>query len=173
MGFAFTHLIVAWGVGKIYENISKKKIPRIAWFLLLFGGILPDGDLLLDWIFSVQVHRTFTHSLLFMFLAGIVLYLISFYYKDKNKRLLWSYALSFGILMHILVDLWSTKGIQLLWPSPLFISYTSIHFLAPNAMDFLSYDLLKTKKMLKNAIFDMGLGTIWIFWLWWKQKIHF
>ena len=83
--------------------------------LVMVGSILPDiidkpiGHFIYRDIFNNG--RIFSHSLLFLIfisLTGLILY--------KKRRSTWMLALSFGTLMHLILDqMWSTPE-TLLWP---------------------------------------------------------
>ena len=171
MTLAFGHLIGAWICGKIYEFASKKKIPQIAWFWLLFGGILPDIDFIVEWMLQTPYHRSFTHSILFVLLISIGLYLILKMYKEKNAKS-YSNAFAIGICIHIIIDIFSNNGMQLLWPSPLYFSFFNgiTQFIDIGMFSHSSKSLIS---MLKLTIFDMGLGTTWLFGLWYTKKLRF
>src|SRR3989338_7677138 len=104
MGFGFTHLIAAWLAGKGYEHFSKKKISHYTWFFLLMGSILPDADFLIDWTLGTELHRTFTHSLLFVIVAPIIIYSI-FTLFDHPERRFFALAIGVGITTHLLLDM--------------------------------------------------------------------
>lgn len=169
MAFAFIHLITAWLAGKSYEHFSKNKLDWKEWFLLLLGGILPDIDLLIDWTFKTDLHRTLTHSFLFVPLAVLLAYLIFRLIKEPQAHNL-AILLGCGILVHILIDLISTKGVPLLWPNQLHFTYYSIG-------PYLSGTGLFTPEILvakvKMAIIDMAAGTAWIFYLLFRKRIRF
>ena len=171
MALAFGHLIGAWICGKIYEFARKEKISQIAWFWLLFGGILPDIDFIVEWILHIPYHRTFTHSIPFVILMSIALYLILKMYKDKNAKN-YSYAFAIGICIHIFIDMFSNNGVQLLWPSPLYFSFIK-GITQFTDIGMFSHSTQSLKSMLKLTIFDMGLGTTWLFSLWYTKKIRF
>jgi membrane-bound metal-dependent hydrolase YbcI (DUF457 family) len=153
MAFAFSHLIGAWFVGEIIQKISKKKLPKQAWILLLLGGLIPDIDFLFQIILHEPIHRTVTHSLFFA--------IFSFFLVRKNKYAL---LLPIGILIHIFLDLFTGPGLQVLWPFNLWISI---------------YETTQTVSLLKGiqniplAIIDMFLGFFWFVYLFLKGKINF
>jgi len=151
---AFGHLIGAWFFGEIYKWISGKKISHHTWFFLLLGGILPDADFILDWTLKTNFHRTFSHSLLFMVFLTVVPYLFCLMTENKKGRT-FSLVLGAGLLVHLLLDFVPGQGIPLFWPS--------VWLLIP------SDGIIS----IKYAIFDMALGTSWIFYLWYKKKIRF
>jgi membrane-bound metal-dependent hydrolase YbcI (DUF457 family) len=171
MALAFGHLIGAWICGKTYEFMQKKKIPQIAWFFLLFGGILPDIDFIVEWMLQIPYHRTFTHSILFVLVMSICLYLILKMYNDQNAQK-YSFVFAIGICIHIFIDMFSSNGVQLLWPSPLYFSFFKgiTQFID---IGMFSHSSESIKSMLKLTIFDMGLGTTWLFGLWYTKSLRF
>ncbi len=173
MSFAFGHLIGAWICGKIYEYHKRCEISHLTWFFLLFGAILPDIDFLVEWGLGMRVHRTFTHSFLFILLIGGLTYL--FFTKVKKDPLAKTYAVafSFGIFTHLFLDFWSSHGIPLFWPYPTHFSWTGIHNVMYTTTSFLNRDLAQLRFSLKVAVLDMGLGTAWLFYLWWKKRVKF
>ncbi|MBV6397225.1 MAG: hypothetical protein HFACDABA_02833 [Anaerolineales bacterium] len=94
------------------------------WLLLgtVLGSVTPDLDNLAVAVATLTggategLHRTVTHSLLFVEAAIIVFYVIGMVKKDARWKNL-GYGLGLGILLHILVDmvLWF-NGVYLLWP---------------------------------------------------------
>ncbi|MBT4935515.1 metal-dependent hydrolase [Candidatus Woesearchaeota archaeon] len=172
MPFAFGHLIGAWIAGKAYERITKKKIKHYTWFFLLFGSILPDIDFLIDWTLGTEVHRTFSHSLLFIVGISFLVYIVFRYLKNKDAQQ-FAIALGAGIFIHIALDMISTLGVPLFWPNLAHISYTSIQYINPADVSMFIGEKDILIKEIKSAVFDMGLGTVWIFYLWFKKKITF
>jgi membrane-bound metal-dependent hydrolase YbcI (DUF457 family) len=87
------------------------------WLPLLYGAIFAisaDFDIGIDWILNLpDIHRGFTHSLLFAFLVGSAIY---FLMPKEQSRV----ALCFGAayLSHILLDFLTstTGGVKLLFP---------------------------------------------------------
>ena len=172
MPFAFGHLIGAWLAGKGYEYFRKRKISSEAWFFLLFGSILPDIDYLFDWLLETSIHRTFTHSLLFV-VTGFLITFLLFKLLHHKEHSSFALSLAAGIATHLFLDFFSAKGIPLFWPSTLYISYVGTHYLAANAPTLLNAPLATLQNRIKIAILDMALGTAWIFYFWWKKKIQF
>jgi membrane-bound metal-dependent hydrolase YbcI (DUF457 family) len=163
MAFAFGHLVTAWVIGLLINK--KKKIPQLGWGLLLLGGILPDIDFLPDWFLGTEIHRTFTHSILFIILAFVITYIILNRYKLQKQAIF----ISIGILIHILVDMVTMPGVQLLWPLPTWISIYGISVL--KALKPVTVSLLTNK--LNWAYLDMGLGVIWITYFFIKKRMKF
>jgi len=172
MSFAFGHLIGAWCAGKLYQYLSKQKISHTAWFFLLLGGILPDSDFLLDWIFGYDTHRTFTHSFFFLLLIPIIIYLIFSLLKSAEKKQC-ALLIGLGMSTHLILDGFSTYGVPLLWPSLGYYSFLSGFNPHIPEGGMLSAGAETLRQSVKRAIFDMGLGTAWIFYLWFRKRIEF
>lgn len=172
MGFAFGHLVTAWFFGKIAEYIRKITLDRYTWFFLLFGAILPDADFLIDWTFGVHVHRTFTHSLFFVVLAGAIMYLLFTAFRDQKKTS-FALAISVGILSHSLLDFFSGRGVPFLWPDLTYYSFFEGIRYNPQVGIFLKGPADFLRQSLKFAIVDMAIGTTWLFYLWWRKRIRF
>jgi membrane-bound metal-dependent hydrolase YbcI (DUF457 family) len=155
MAFAFGHLIGAWIIGLIIQKYSHKKLSRLAWGLLLFGGIFPD----IDFIFGNAIHRAITHSLLFVIIIFIVSYLMFKHYKLEK----YSFLMPLGMLAHIFLDLFSGPGVQGLYP---LTTWLAIY----NTTQLIQHPLLPGA--IPIAMLDMGMGFIWFVYLFWKNKIQ-
>lgn len=153
MTFAFGHLVGAWIIGEIIQKVSKKKLPRQAWFFLILGGIIPDIDFIFQILLNEPIHRTITHSLFFA--------LFSFFFVRRNK-----YGLLFpiGILVHIFLDILTAPGVQLFWPLNNWISIPGI-FTTTILPREISYSTLLRV--------DMFLGFFWFMYLFLTSKINF
>lgn len=172
MSFAFTHLFVPWLLGKGYELFKKKELSRWTFFFLVLGGVIPDADYLLEWGLGWDVHRTLTHSLFFIIFGGLLVYFCGkLFTPDSKERKSMALAFSIGIFTHLLLDMQGGPGVPLLWPNELRFTYTSIFlpYGAPGLLDIHSVETLQ--HIIKEAIWDMGLGTAWMFFLWWRQKL--
>lgn len=173
MSFGFTHLIIAWLIGKAYEFFSRKKISHYTWFFLLIGGILPDADFLIDWTLGTELHRTFTHSLFFAIGMSLLIYLIFSFFKNEERKYC-AIAIGAGILSHIIVDMIpGGYGVPLLWPNLTYFSSSYLGPYNPANPSFLHSSPEVLRHLLKLAIIDMALGATWLFYLWWRKKIEF
>lgn len=172
MSFAFGHLVGAWLVGKAYEYLTKKKISHYAWFFLLLGGLLPDGDFLLDWTLGTDLHRTFTHSILFLLIVPLTVYLIFRLLKNLESKY-FAIFVGVGIATHLFLDGFFSLGVPLLWPKMMYFSFFyGISSAAPGS-HLLTGTAEELRFKLKLAILDMGIGTAWTFYLWFRKRIQF
>ena len=89
------------------------------------GGLLPDIDTPHSYLgrripfFHKLKHRGFTHSLFFVGIIFLLLYLSLTYFEVshlKGLNIVIPVALSLGILSHILLDMLNSPGVQLLYP---------------------------------------------------------
>ncbi|MBT7902411.1 metal-dependent hydrolase [Candidatus Woesearchaeota archaeon] len=169
MPYAFGHLVGSWIIGKLYEKKNKKSLHNLVWFFLLLGAVFPDSDYLIEWLFKIEFHRMFTHSLIFLLIASFLVFVFSEIISKQNKE----YALFFGlgILIHLILDSILAPGIMLFWPSKLLFSVQGISNYSLNSFQML--DSGSRLGYLKWAIFDMGIGTAWMFWLIINKNINF
>lgn len=172
MTFAFGHLIGAWIPGALYQKIKHIKLSHYTWLFLLFGGILPDADFLLEWTLHINTHRTFTHSIFFLLLAPAIIYLFFKYLKPHINATQFAFALGIGIATHLMLDMaTSYNGIPLLWPNLTHLSFYYIGPFDPATPSFLHASADNLQRSLKLAILDMALGTTWIFYLFYKKEL--
>ena len=171
MPFAFIHLLAGWSLGKAFEAITKRKIHPAGWFLLLFAALLPDADLLLDWLFGTGLHRNFTHSLFFVILIGLGSYFIFTLLKEKYREG-FALALAAGIISHLSLDFFSGQGVPLLWPSEMYFSIFGITEYNP-ALQFLKENYEGLLSTTKFMLFDMAAGTAWLFYFILRKRIKF
>ncbi len=106
-------------------GIAMKKLPfKKEWLLLglILGNILPDMDALVVAFATLTggathgLHRSWSHSLLFMAGLVVIFYIVSVIRKSPRIGNL-GIGLGFGMLMHSLLDLiiWF-RGVQIFWP---------------------------------------------------------
>jgi len=173
MSYAFGHLIFAWIIAKGYEILSKKKLSHLTWLFILFGAILPDIDFLINWIFNLHIHRTFTHSILFVVVISLLIYAFMRIFKSKSSAKDLALAIGIGIILHLLIDLLAAPGINLLWPWNLYISYFSVGYYSTEMLLAMSSTYESVRAALNRAILDMGFGVLWLFFLWYRRRIKF
>ena len=118
---AVFHILAALIVADVIRDhvLHKKHFPLHLVLIAGIGGILPDIDVLAYWIVSLfakvdytLLHRTFTHSLLFMllfFVPAIVLWK-----NDKWRKIFLMLAL--GVAIHLMLDAIFQGAIMPLYP---------------------------------------------------------
>lgn len=124
MALAVTHVILTIVLLDLFRHyvFGKHKFPR---YLLVVGGIaglLPDLDIILAWFYhlftnsSLNLHGTFTHSLVFsiIFLSLAII----LHYKKNLKWAKIFYVISAGWVFHLFFDcLFLDYGLKnFFWP---------------------------------------------------------
>ena len=153
MGYAFMHVVFGWIIGKLYEKFRSVQFTYKEWILVVFFSLLPDSDFLIDWVFGTNIHRTFTHSLLFLVLAVGISYLVVKHYKKITDNL--PAIVCLGIASHIILDVIFAPGVMLFFPLNNWISITAIEF----------------TNVFIGASFDMAVGVAFLFYQMYKNKI--
>lgn len=106
----------------IYARIELTLLNTFFLLGVMIGSILPDADhknapigrIIPVWIFFK--HRTITHSLIPLIVISVV---FKIYYKCININSIYSYlvyGLVFGILIHILSDIFTSMGCPIFYP---------------------------------------------------------
>lgn len=172
---AVTHLLVPLILAALYRDyyIKKtgKKFPLYYVFIAGLAGVLSDIDIFVALILQTQgfgyeqIHRQITHSLfmpvLFLILAFISSKLKPFkirHHSIRMKSIFW--ALSFGILIHIILD-----GLIMGVIHP-FSPFSSYQF----GLQLVTYIPGKIGQIFLPLI-DGILLVIWLIYLEWKHKI--
>jgi membrane-bound metal-dependent hydrolase YbcI (DUF457 family) len=94
--------------------------------------------------------------------------------KQEKEKLGYALFLGIGILMHLILDMLHSPGVPLLYPSLTHFAYSNIGYFDPATPSFLAGDnAYSLKKALKSMVFDMAIGTTWIFYLWFRKKLSF
>ncbi|MEE9348772.1 MAG: metal-dependent hydrolase [Flavobacteriaceae bacterium] len=117
---SLTQIVLGAAVG---EAVLGKKIGNKALLWGAIAGTIPDLDVISNFVVSNKMqatlmHRAFTHSFLFAFLmAPIFGYAVQKLFKNTNTTFRnWTTLFFWGFLTHILLDVQTSYGTQLLWP---------------------------------------------------------
>jgi inner membrane protein len=131
---SLTQIVLGAAVG---EAVLGKKVGNKAMLYGAIAGTIPDLDALAgnftDTITAIEVHRGFTHSIVFSVLAAPVLgYLIS---KIERKSGVgwkdWSWLMFWGLFTHPILDSFTTWGTQLFWPLEIRLAFKNIFVIDP------------------------------------------
>ena len=125
MPYAVTHILSAIILVDLYRDYVAKHKRYFTLHTIFIGGLaglLPDIDIILNWILSPFginiVHRTFTHTLLFGLIFLIPVFIIG--RQKKHKTAMYFFVTCFGILLQIFLDYLfiadSGIGLMLLYP---------------------------------------------------------
>lgn len=133
---SLTQIVLGGAVGEL--TLGKKVGNRaILWGAI--GGTIPDLDVFFSWLGSdfvgrMEVHRGFSHSILFsLLLAPILGWIISLLYR-KRKEVSWKdwTKLAFWTLFtHPILDCHTTYGTQFFWPFEYRIAFQNIFVVDP------------------------------------------
>lgn len=168
MPLAFGHLLGAWIPAQLYCHWRKYRLQNLSWFLLLLGSVLPDIDYVASWLLQIEIHRTFTHSLLFVIILLIASYLIASSSQFKNEYAL---VLSAGALTHLILDAITSPGVPLFWPSLYYFSLAGVKLVANPNFNLFQQTPKILQQIIRHAIIDLALGTGWILYLTLRKKI--
>lgn len=131
---SLTQVVLGAAVG---EAVLGKKIGYRA---MVWGGIagtIPDLDVLLrfftDPISATELHRGFSHSLLFSILLSPILAWVALkiHKKRDTTRKEWTWLFFLALVTHPLLDAHTTWGTQFFWPFDLRLAYKNIFVVDP------------------------------------------
>tara|TARA_B110000046_G_scaffold186024_1_gene231540 strand:+ start:45223 stop:46236 length:1014 start_codon:yes stop_codon:yes gene_type:complete len=132
---SLTQIVLGGAVG---EAVLGKKVGNKAILWGAIGGTIPDLDtipgLFLDTVSRLEIHRGFSHSIVFAILISPLLgFLISKIYRKKGEASWWGWTqlMFWGIFTHPLLDIFTTWGTQLLWPMEWRIAIQSVFVIDP------------------------------------------
>ena len=120
------------------QALGKKNLGIIA-MLGFLSGMAPDLDIFIrsstDPLLSLQYHRQFTHSIIFIPFGGLICALFLFIVFKKispfNFKMTWLYC-TLGYGTHGLIDACTSYGTLLLWPfSDIRITWNNISIIDP------------------------------------------
>lgn len=132
---SLTQIVLGGAVG---EAVLGKKVGNKAILWGAIGGTIPDLDtipgLFLDTVSRLEIHRGFSHSIVFAILFSPLFgFLISKIHKKSGEATWWGWTqlMFWAIFTHPLLDIFTTWGTQLLWPSEWRIAIQSIFVIDP------------------------------------------
>ena len=169
MPLALTHFIVTVVILTLLRDYFSKKhyFPIHYVFLGGLAGLLPDIDIAVFWILSFFGYSLieFSHNLVFLFSFLVISFatknLKSFNFRNAKIHYHKLFFVIFiGVLIHIILDMFSIGGATLLFP------FNNVSF-GYNLALLLPEDL---QELLFPTI-DAILLIFWISYLEWKHKI--
>jgi len=132
---SLTQIVLGGAVG---EAVLGKKVGNKAILWGAIGGTIPDLDtipgLFLDTVSRLEIHRGFSHSIVFAILIAPLLgFLIDKIYRKKKEATWWGWTqlMFWAIFTHPLLDIFTTWGTQLLWPLEWRIAIQSVFVIDP------------------------------------------
>ena len=131
---SLTQIVLGAAVG---EAVLGRKVGNKAQLYGAIAGTIPDLDvlaqLITDPITATELHRGFSHSIIFALLAAPLLGWLT--NKIEKKTALgwkpWSLIFFWCIFTHPLLDAFTTWGTQIFWPFDYRVAFNSIFVIDP------------------------------------------
>lgn len=129
---SLTQIVLGAAVGEV---VLGRKVGNKAMIYGAVAGTIPDLDVFVgnfyDTVTALEIHRGFSHSLVFSLLAAPIFgYIISKIHQQASWKD-WSKLMFWGLFTHPLLDCFTTWGTQLFWPLDLRIAFKSIFVIDP------------------------------------------
>lgn len=118
-------------------SFSDKRKVKVATLLGCFSGMFADIDILFqsptDPLLFLEIHRQFTHSLIFIPVGALICACLAWVLVKKHLSFRQTYLFCFlGYTTHGLLDACTTYGTQLFWPfSDMRIAWNTISIVDP------------------------------------------
>ncbi len=132
---SLTQIVLGAAVGEV---VLGRKVGNKAMLWGAIAGTIPDLDIIanlfVDDLTGNEMHRGFSHSILFSVLFAPVLgWIIHWLYKNKPEATSkeWSWLAFWALVTHPLLDCHTTWGTQLLWPLPYKLAWNNIFVVDP------------------------------------------
>lgn len=163
---SLTQIVLGAAVG---EAVLGRKVGNKAMLYGAIAGTIPDLDtfarLFTDTVTAIEIHRGFTHSIVFSILfAPVFGWLIS---KLEKRSVAgwkdWSWLIFWAFFTHPILDSFTTWGTQLFWPFDLRIAFKNIFVIDPlYTLPFLVFLILamRSKKGSEKRRKFNNLGLI-------------
>lgn len=131
---SLTQIVLGAAVG---EAVLGKKVGNRAMLWGAIAGTIPDLDVILrfitDPVTATEMHRGFSHSLVFsLLLAPILGWLVHWIHRKREAtRSGWSWLFFWSLVTHPLLDMHTTWGTQFFWPFEPRVAYKNIFVVDP------------------------------------------
>ncbi len=131
---SLTQIVLGAAVG---EAILGKKVGNKAILWGAIAGTIPDLDVFATFFVSAvrsnELHRGFSHSILFSILTAPLLgWIVHRLYKNESATWReWSWLMFGSLVTHPLLDVHTSWGTQLFWPLEYKITYNNIFIVDP------------------------------------------
>ncbi|PWG04888.1 metal-dependent hydrolase [Polaribacter aquimarinus] len=160
---SLTQIVLGAAVG---EAVLGRKIGNKAMLYGAIAGTIPDLDVLAsnftDTVTALEIHRGFTHSILFSVLfAPILAFIVTKYETYKNAKD-WSWLFFWAFVTHPILDAQTTWGTQLFWPFDIRLTFKNVFVIDPlYTLPFLAFLILtmfqKRNSKKRRLYNNMGL----------------
>jgi inner membrane protein len=129
---SLTQIVLGASVG---EAVLGRKIGNKAMLYGAIAGTIPDLDVIAsnftDTVSALEIHRGFTHSILFsVLMAPVFSWLVTRYEAYKNKKA-WAWFFFWVFITHPILDAHTTWGTQLFWPLDTRLAFKTIFVIDP------------------------------------------
>ncbi len=131
---SLTQIVLGAAVG---EAVLGKKIGNKALLYGAIGGTIPDLDIIARWftdtITATEIHRGFSHSIVFCLLVSPILGILVNKLEKKYKLgwKPWAKLFFWALFTHPILDAFTTWGTQLFWPFDIRLAFNSIFVIDP------------------------------------------
>ncbi|WGK66222.1 metal-dependent hydrolase [Croceiramulus getboli] len=130
---SLTQIVLGAAVGEV---VLGKKVGNKAMFYGAIAGTIPDLDVLArnftDTITATELHRGFSHSIVFaLLMAPLLGWLVDRIHHKQASWKGWTLLFFWGLSTHPLLDIFTTWGTQLFWPSEWRLAFNSIFVIDP------------------------------------------
>lgn len=129
---SLTQIVLGAAIG---EAVLGRKVGNRAMVYGAIAGTIPDLDIIAnfftDTVTALEIHRGFTHSIVFAATFGPFLgWLVSRYEKYKVFKG-WAWLFFWVFITHPILDAHTTWGTQLFWPLDLRLAFKTIFVIDP------------------------------------------
>ena len=131
---SLTQIVLGAAMG---EAVLGKKIGNRAILWGAVAGTIPDLDVFVrfftDPITATEMHRGFSHSLLFCIIASPVFAWLTLKIHNRRDATFrdWTFLFFLALVTHPLLDMHTTWGTQFFWPFEVKIAYKNIFVVDP------------------------------------------
>ena len=131
---SLTQIVLGAAVG---EAVLGKKVGNKAMLFGAIAGTIPDLDVFsryfTDTISAIEIHRGFSHSILFALLFAPIFGWLTYKFLPKKEATWreWSWLFFWGLFTHPILDSFTTWGTQLFWPFETRLAFQNIFVIDP------------------------------------------
>ncbi len=159
---SLTQIVLGAAVG---EAVLGRKIGNKAMLYGAIAGTIPDLDVLssffTDKVTALEMHRGFTHSILFSIIFAPIFSLIVNKYEKYKSFKNWSWFFFWTFITHPILDAQTTWGTRLFWPFDIRLAFKNVFVVDPfYTLPFLVFLILAMcqKRTSKKRRFYNNLG---------------
>jgi inner membrane protein len=161
---SLTQIVLGAAIG---EAVLGKKIGNKAMLYGAIAGTIPDLDVFAtnftDTVTALEMHRGFTHSLLFSILFAPVFAFIVTKYETYKNRKDWVVFFFLTLVTHPILDAQTTWGTQFFWPFEIRLAFKNVFVVDPlYTIPFLAFLILTMfqKRTTKKRRYYNNCGLI-------------